>query len=120
MILAGVKLKATLYGNEKHVANRTISEILNVSEDTIKKTLAHYGKQSPTGRQRLKRHTSEWSEIIQEIIEMTETPQQSGMCAMATGKPYTYTNNGKKVYVRPDGISLPFVKGLYDIEDNAQ
>ncbi len=115
MILAGVKLKAALYANERNLASRTISSILNVSEETIQHTLKANNRTHPHALSRLKVQSEEWKEVVAEVIQMSEYETPPGVCAMATGEPYTYESKNGTVYVRADGVSLPFIKGLYEV-----
>lgn len=117
MILAGIKLKAAMYANDRKLSNRTIAELLGVSEETIQQTLRAYKRTHPAANTRLKKHSREWTDVVYEVATMAEQRVQPGMCAMATGEPYVYNGTSGTVYVRADGVSLPYVKGLYEVRE---
>lgn len=109
-----ITFDAASYGRRRGLSNRAISEVVGVStmmlsrafkEHDIVYNLEAFLHKNPTEQNR----------VIGQLRMIMKGEATSEDFAIARGYAYVYDNNtlNRKVYVRPDGVSVPYIASIH-------
>ena len=111
-----ITFDAASYGRRRGLSNRAISEIVGVSTMMLSRAFNEHGV-SYNIEACLHKIPDEHKKVMEHVRLIANGEATSEDFTMARGYAYVYHNEtlDRKVYVRPDGVSVPYIPGIHTL-----
>ena len=111
-----ITFDAAAYGRRRGLSNRAISGIVGVSTMMLSRAFNEHGVEYNI-EALLHKNPTEQKRVMEQVRMILDGEAVSEDFSMARGYAYVYNNDtlDRKVYVRPDGVSVPYIPGIHTL-----